>query len=142
MGTNLIYECPKCKNQIGLNYGVGMLWHSFDKSMFYPPQKGSVGLNFYYEFDKEMLEEIHRFISETEDIIVPDVYYHPYICEKCGKVESKIYFRIEGKGKTFMPKYTCKCGGKYRKMTNKDESHLCCNKCGNEMKLKAEAMWD
>ena len=141
MGEEKTFECPKCGNEIKLNDGLGMLWSSFDKSMFYHP-KNSFDLNFYYELDKKMINEIHKFIEESKDVSVEDAYYQPYICKKCGKMESKLYFRIRGDNKTYIPKYFCECGNRYKKLTEKEQEHLHCNKCGAEMEETNILFWD
>ena len=142
MGLGKHFECPKCGNEIEILEGIGMMWHSFKPDMFYPPKKDSYGLNFYDEFDENTLKEIHKFIEEAEDVFVENVYYQPYICKKCGKVETKVYFRIESDGKAYRPKYFCECGGKYIRLTNKKQKHLHCNKCGAKMSDPRELCWD
>ena len=141
MGTVKTYECPECGNVVKLNDGLGEMWSSFDKSMFYPP-KNSFDLNFCSELDKKMLDEVRKFIEESEEVFVEDAYYQPYICKKCGKTESKLYFRIHGKDKTYTPKYFCTCGNEYKELTEEEQEHLRCNKCGSEMTEKYTLFWD
>ena len=141
MGTYTTYECPMCGKKVKLNEGLGMMWCRFDKSMFYKP-KGGFGLNFYSELDKKTLEEVHKFIEEAGDVIVDEAYYQPYICKECGKIESKLFFKIYADGKTYSPKYSCKCGHRYKKLTEKEQEHLHCNKCGCKMVVKDEMYWD
>ena len=148
MGQTRTYKCSKCGNTVEINEGIGFMWHTFEKSMFYPPKKDSYGLNFYDELDKDMLEEIHEFIESSDESFVADAYYQPYICKKCGKVESMLYFRIEGvksyKAQTYRPKYKCVCGSRFRKLTTKELKHLCCSKCGTDMEEVSELhmFWD
>lgn len=107
MGQERTYVCSKCGANIELIEGSGMMWHSFDKNMFYPPKKDCFGLNFYDSLDKKTLGEVHKFIDKEEFVHVVDAYYQPYVCKKCGKIESKIYFRIDGANETYRPKYIC-----------------------------------
>ena len=86
MGQARTYKCINCENEIKLYEGNGMMWHSFDKSMFYPPQKGKHSLNFYDEFDKNMIKDIQQFIENSEDVFISDVFNQPYICNKCGSI--------------------------------------------------------
>ena len=132
MGQVHTYKCIQCKNEIELYEGIGKMWHSFNKDMFYPPQKGKHSLNFYDEFDKKTLNKIHKFIEESEDVLVSEVCYQPYICNKCGKIESKIYFKMHDlkTGKLYRLRYTCNCGGKYIKFLCSDDEEIRCNKCG------------
>lgn len=141
MGLGKILECPKCGNKIALYEGIGMMWSSFDKEMFYPP-KEKWKLNFYDGLDKKMIKEIHNFIEESKEVFVPVAYYQPYICKKCGKIESKVYFRIENENKTYSPKYTCKCGNKYKLLTQKDIENLRCDKCNKGIYDVQEFCWD
>ena len=132
MGQARTYKCIKCKKEIRLYEDIGMMWDSFDKSMFYPPQKGKHSLNFFNEFDKKTLNKIHKFIEESEDVLVSEAYYQPYICNKCGKIESKICFKMYDlkTGKLYRLRYTCNCGGTYRKFLSPNEKNIRCNKCG------------
>ena len=141
MGQITTYTCDKCGNTVELDYGIGKMWHSFDKSMFYP-RKEDFGLNFYDYFTEDELKDIHKFIEEEEDVIISEAYMQPYICNKCGKIESKLYFKMQGKNKTYKLRYTCECGGSCRKFTNKDLENLKCNKCGGKMFETEEIMWD
>ena len=141
MGEEKTFKCPKCGNVVKLNDGLGMMWSSFDKSMFYRP-KNSFDINFYDELDKKMIDEVHRFIEESQDVLVADAYYQPYICKRCGKMESKLYFKIYGNDKTYIPKYFCECGNRYKKLTEKEQEHLHCDKCGTEMIKTNSLFWD
>ena len=141
MGEEKTFKCLKCGNVVKLNDGLGELWHSFDKTMFYPP-KNSFDLNFCNELDKNMLDEVRKFIEEAENVSVEDAYFQPYICEKCGKMESKLYFEIYGDNKTYIPKYFCECGNKYEKLTEEEQEHLHCDKCGSEMIETYTLFWD
>ncbi len=144
MGKIEQYECLNCGNTVEINEGIGKLWHDFDKSMFYPPAKDGWSFNIYDELDKNMIDEIHSFIENSEGYLDINAYYQPYICSKCGKIESKLYFKITDykSGKTYRPKYFCKCGNNYKRLTLKEKSHLYCNKCRTEMYLKEYMMWD
>ncbi len=146
MGEMLFYECPHCGNKYELNYGFGFLWHGFKKDMFYPKStdKSTFKFNIYDELDKETLEKVHKFIENSESVIIRDVYYQPCICKKCGKIKSKHYFNIISlpSGKIFRPKYGCDCGGKLRKLKSKEEEHIICHKCGSEMSQTDTLMWD
>ena len=143
MGEMLFYECPHCGNKYELNFGIGFMWHSFEKDMFYPENK-NCRFNIYDELDKEILDKVHKFIEESEDVIINNVYYKPYICKECGKIESKIYFNIMSypSGKVFRPKYKCEYGGNLRKLSSKEEKHIFCHKCGTEMTQTDILMWD
>ena len=143
MGEMLIYKCPHCGNKYKLNYGFGYMWHSFEKDMFYP-RTNELKFNIYDELDETTLEKVHKFIEESEDVLITNVEYKPYICKECGKIESKNYFNITSlpSGKVFRPKYKCECGGNFRKLTSKEEEHIFCHKCGAEMTRTDEIMWD
>ena len=142
MGSGKIFECPECGNRVELYEGIGMMWSHFDTSMFYPPKKGSCELNFYGEINKKIIKEAQKFIEDSEIARVVDAYLQPYICEKCGKFTTKLYFRIESENGTYRPKYFCRCGRKYRRLTKKDEKHLYCAKCGCEFPEPKTLYWD
>ena len=142
MGLGKSFICSDCGNTFEIYEGIGMLWHSFDISMFYPPEKNSHSLNFYNEIDKKMLKEIQKFIEESEDVFVADAYCQPYICKNCGKYENKLYFKIVSKDKTYRPKYFCNCGNRYKRLTKEDQAHLYCEKCGGKMLNRGEICWD
>jgi DNA-directed RNA polymerase subunit RPC12/RpoP len=132
--------CPKCGHTVKFYEGVGMLWYFIDKNAFYPP-KNSTDINFYKELDKKMLEEIHNFLKESEDVSV-EAGYQPYICKKCGKIVTKIDFTIGSGNKIYTPAYTCNCGNEYAKLTEEEQQHVLCKECGSEMMCELTGFWD
>ena len=142
MGIGKTYKCLNCNNIVELYEGVGEVWHSYSTDMFYPPKKGNYGMNFYNELNKRVIKEAQKFIEEYKDVCVTEAYLQPYICEECGKVKSDLYFKIESKSNTFSPKYFCRCGGQYKRLTKKAAKHLHCNKCGHKMVQISGLLWD
>ena len=141
MGEMILFKCPKCGNKVEIYEGIGEVWCNIDINVFYPPKKGC-NINFYHELDKKIIEEIHKFVNETNKSKLVDLSLQPYLCKNCGKIEAKLYFKIENGNKIYTPTYVCRCGGKYKKLTKKEQKNITCNKCGNKMMRIISGFWD
>ena len=144
MGHTDNYICPKCFNSAELTYGIGFLWASYDISIFYPQKTAnSCLLNIYDELPIEIIKDVHEYIQTALTPTVSDVYYHPYICKDCGKIETHIYFELYGHlyREIFTPKYRCNCGGDFKKIHHRQKNFYC-NKCKTKMEWANGCMWD
>ena len=145
MGQHLIYQCPKCGNIVSLNWGCGMLWYKNDKSILYPQKKGDYEFNIYSDLIPRIRKEVHEYLAEVGDqVIIKNVYMQPYKCNKCGKIDSKIYFEIVSPKigiRNYIPKYYCSCRGTYTKI-KPNQKHFLCHLCGTELIEDGEIMWD
>lgn len=144
MGQLLVYKCPKCGNIVYLDWGCGMMWWKNDKSILYPQEKGAYEFNIYSSLLPRIRKEVHKYIETVGDpIFVDNVRMQPYKCNKCGKIDSKIYFEIVSPKidiKNYVPKYHCSCHGKYTKI-RPNQKHFNCHLCGTEL-IEDSVMWD
>lgn len=145
MGQHLIYQCPKCLNLVSMNWGCGGMWWKNDKSILYPQKTKTYEFNIYSYLIPRIRKEVHQYLEKVGDpIIVNNVYMQPYKCDKCGKIESKIYFEIVSPKigvKNYVPTYYCSCRGTYKKI-RPNQKHFYCHLCGTELIEDSEIMWD
>ena len=145
MEQTLIYKCPKCGNIVYLEWGCGFMWYKNDKSIFYPHKTEQYELNIHRYLLPRIRKEVYQFIESIgEPLIVDNVRWQPYICNKCGKIKSKIYFEILSPKieiPTYKPEYNRRCHGKYKKISA-NKKHFYCHLCNTELIKYAEIMWD
>ena len=77
MGHGHYYHCEKCNLDFEGIYGVGMMFPMLYEETI---QKGKAG---------QLGEDIKHFLAENPDGVL-DVSYAPYICKKCGTLESEL----------------------------------------------------
>lgn len=145
MGETVQYTCLKCGETYTIRTGDGFMWHDYSIDMFYPKSKSKdrYSFNIYDELNPRIKKEVHKFLEDANnDVIITDVYWQPYICEKCGKVTSKITFTLTNENdEIYKPTYKCHCRGLYTEIPE-DMKVFTCHKCHNIMAETCQAMWD
>ena len=117
MGDLYGVKCSKCEYRFQVDVG-----HGFDGCGFFEVNSDT-GKPYYYRHirSKRILDDVNRILETENDVREDDLAYEQrrewqghgsaqYLCEQCGRLFNRYYFRLVFDGGSYVPEYSCyKC---------------------------------